>query len=191
VVIIISKSYAFLTAKVVAKMKISHSFSNLTLKKITITMTMTYIDAEYQDNQITVKTAYWQLQLADSQANRKILMVILRGLKFPGTDKHVFTFKEIADALINYRDRRNVNNYWREFEQCEKNIPDYIHRKRKVDQKVIQAVQAELKQNIQAPLAELCEKTNERLGRSDLTSANIRTALEQIPCTVIRKRNAC
>ncbi|SLM30463.1 hypothetical protein MTBBW1_2280005 [Desulfamplus magnetovallimortis] len=147
---------------------------------------MAYINTESHNNQFTVKTPYFKLQLADSNENRKILMVIFRSLQDLETGKHLFTFQMIADTF-GYGDRRNVNNYWREFEQCEKNIPDYIQRKRKVDQEVVQAVQAELKENIQAPLPELCEKTNERLGRSDLTSANIQAALEQIPCTVIRK----
>lgn len=147
---------------------------------------MTYINTKSHDHQITVKTPYWKLQLADSQGNRKILMVILRGLQDPETGKHLFTFQMIAD-VFGYRDRRNVNNYWREFKLCEKNIPDYITRKRKVGQEVVQAVQAVLQKNVLSRLPDLCIKTNERLGRSDLTTGNIQAALDQIPCTVIRK----
>jgi len=147
---------------------------------------MTYLETSQHEGQLTVKTPQWNFQIADTKSNRKVLMVILRSLQNPRTDRPLFTFKKIADAF-GYPDRRNVNNYWRDFEQCGQDILNYIHRKRKVDKNVVQAVQSELAGNIQAKLPELCVKTNERLGRSDLTPENIQTALEQIPCTVIRR----
>jgi len=147
---------------------------------------MTYLNTSHHENQITVKTSQWDLQIADTKSNRKALMVLLRSLRNPVTDRPLFTFKVIADAF-GYPDRRNVNNYWRDFEQCGQDILSYIRRKRKVDENVVQAVKSELAGNIQAKLPELCLKTNERLGRSDLTTENIKTALEQIPCTVIRR----
>ena len=147
---------------------------------------MNSLNTEYHANQITVKAPQWQLTIGDTQTNRKILMVFLRSLQDSATKKHLFTFKVIADAF-NYPDRRNVNNYWRAFERCGRDMFKYILRKRKVDQSVVQAVQSELKGNIQAKLPELCAKTNERLKRSDLKPSNIQAALEQIPCTVIRK----
>ena len=147
---------------------------------------MTYLSSKLHDGQITVKTPHWQLELADTRSNRQVLMVILRAFRNPETGKPLFTFQNIADAF-NYRDRRNVNNYWREFQNCGEDISNYIARKRKVDQKVVRAVQSVLEGNIQAKTSELCCKTNEKLGRSDLSPANIRTALDKIPCTVIRK----
>ena len=147
---------------------------------------MAYLNTEYHANQITVNTPQWKLTIGDTQTNRKVLMVFLRALQDPVKNKHLFTFKKIAEAL-NYPDRRNVNNYWREFEQNGRDVLNYILRKRKVDMTVVQAVELELKGNIQAPLSELCTGTNERLKRSDLTVGNIREALKQIPCTVIRR----
>jgi transposase-like protein len=147
---------------------------------------MSYLETSQHKGQLTVKTPQWNFQIADTKSNRKVLMVILRSLQHPVTERPLFTFKKIADAF-GYPDRRNVNNYWRDFEQCGQDILDYIRRKRKVDENVVQAVQSELAGNIQAKLPELCLKTNERLGRSDLTPENIQTALEQIPCTVIRR----
>ena len=147
---------------------------------------MAYLNAKYHANQITVNSPHWKLTIGDTQANRKVLMVFLRALQEPTKNKPLFTFKKIADAF-NYPDRRNVNNYWREFEQNGRDVLNYILRKRKVDKTVVQAVELELKGNIQAPLSELCTGTNERLKRSDLTVANIQEALKQIPCTVIRR----
>ncbi|MCI5116263.1 MAG: DDE domain-containing protein [Candidatus Electrothrix sp. AW1] len=149
-------------------------------------ITTTYLETSQHEGQLTVKTPQWNFQIADTKSNRKVLMVILRSLQHPVTERPLFTFKKIADAF-GYPDRRNVNNYWRDFEQCGQDILSYIRRKRKVDKNVVQAVQSELAGNIQAKLPELCLKTNERLGRSDLTPENIQTALEQIPCTVIRR----
>jgi transposase-like protein len=147
---------------------------------------MGYLRISLHNDQITIKASQWNLQIADTKSNRKVLMVLLRSLRNPVTDKPLFTFKVIADAF-GYSDRRNVNNYWRDFERCGQDILNYIRRKRKVDESVIEAVKSELAGNIQAKLPELCLKTNERLGRSDLTTENIQTALEQIPCTVIRR----
>ncbi len=136
---------------------------------------MAYLNVKYHANQITVNTPQWNLTIGDTQANRKVLMVFLRSLQDPVKRKPLFTFKKIADAF-NYPDRRNVNNYWREFEKNGRNILNYILRKRKVDLSVVQAVELELKGNIQASLTELCTGANERLKRSDLTVANIREA---------------
>ncbi len=147
---------------------------------------MADLNTTFHENNVTVNTSQWELTINDTQANRKVLMVFLRSLQNPETKKHLFTFKRIADAF-QYPDRRNANNYWREFESCDRDITDYILRKRKVDLAVIEAVESELKGNIQASVPELCAGTNERLNRSDLTPANIRTALEQIPCTAIRR----
>ena len=131
---------------------------------------MTYLNTEYHANQITVNTPQWKLTIGDTPVNRKVLMVFLRALQDPVKNKHLFTFKKIAEAF-KYPDRRNVNNYWREFEQNGRDVLNYILRKRKVDMTVVQAVELELKGNIQAPLSELCTGTNERLKRSDLTVA--------------------
>jgi len=147
---------------------------------------MTYLNTEYHANQITVNTPQWKLTIGDTPVNRKVLMVFLRALQESVKNKHLFTFNKIAEAF-KYPDRRNVNNYWREFEQNGRDVLNHILRKRKVDMTVVQAVELELKGNIQASLSELCTGTNERLKRSDLTVANIREALNQIPCTVIRR----
>ena len=147
---------------------------------------MGYLKVNHHKDQLILKTSQWHLQIADTQSNRKALMVLLRSLRDPVTGRPLFTFKVIADAF-GYPDRRNVNNYWRDFEQCGQDILSYIRRKRKVDENVVQAVRSELVGNIQAKLPELCVKANQRLGRSDLTTENVQTALEQIPCTVIRR----
>jgi len=147
---------------------------------------MAYLEVEYQDGSIRVKTEEWNFELADTKSNKKSCMVWLRGLRSPKNGKVLYTYQEIAEAF-GYSDRRNVNNYWREFEACDKDMLNFLVRKRKVDRTVVEAVGEELKGNLQCSLSHLCTQVNDRLGRSDLTPANIRTALAEVPCTLIRK----
>jgi hypothetical protein len=44
------------------------------------------------------------------------------------------------------------------------------------------------KRDVLAKSGALRIRVNQRLGRKDLTSANLRVALEQIPCTVIHQK---
>lgn len=147
---------------------------------------MTCLKVTYIKDQINVKMSQWDLSIADTATNRKILLVFLRSLKDSVNNKHIFTFQKIADEF-GYADRRNVNNYWRDFEKSDLDILRLITRKRKVDNTVVKAVESELKGNIQASLSELCSQVNKQLKRCDLRPTNIRAALEQIPCTVIRR----
>jgi transposase-like protein len=139
----------------------------------------------YGEKTFVIKTLYgnWELTLEDS--NKKLCLIFLRLLKDPITGKSIYTYKEIADAF-GYADRRNVHNYWQEFCSCEGKFLDFLLRKRKVDLAVVDALKESVLSNIQSSLAQLCRDTNHRLCRSDLTVSNIQTALEQIPCTVIR-----
>lgn len=63
----------------------------------------------------------------------------------------------------------------------------FVLRKRKVDTTVVEGVLHEL---LQAPLAgpaELAPRIQARLGRSDLSAANIEAAWEQISCVPVRR----
>lgn len=51
---------------------------------------------------------------------------------------------------------------------------------------MIEAVAAVLRQPPLAPATELCPLVQERLNREALTPADIRTALQKVPCSVIR-----
>lgn len=147
---------------------------------------MAYLEVEKQDNNLVIKTQYGISEIKDTQENKKAYFIFLRSLRDSERCKPVFTFQEIADAF-GYKDRRDINNYWREFSACGENYRDYLDRKRKVDRTVVEAVESELKADIFSSIGELCRRTNGRLFREDLTEANISAALEQIPCTVIRQ----
>lgn len=63
---------------------------------------------------------------------------------------------------------------------------DYLTRKRKVDSGVVEAVAHELNLDPLAKLTELAQRVNTRLGRDDLTEANIKVAMEQISYARVR-----
>jgi transposase-like protein len=140
---------------------------------------------ERKDSTMVVKTQAGNWEVANTWDNEKVMWIFLRLWQHPEWGGPVYTFQQIADAF-GYKDRQEVNNYWRRFWQCGGEFLRYLLRKRKVDAGVVEVVAAELRKKLWSPLTELCQAVNARMGRADLTPANIEAALEQIPCTVIR-----
>jgi transposase-like protein len=148
---------------------------------------MAHLTIECHDNRVTIRSQAFWCEFLDTWANRKVLFVIVRALRSPETGKPLVTYQELAEGFA-YSDRRNVQNFWQEFEACEADFEAYLRRKRKVDVAVVAAVTEEVRQ---APLeseAVLRERVSARLGRDDLSSVNIHAALAQVPCTVVRSR---
>jgi len=120
------------------------------------------------------------LELPDRWANRRGAMIILRSLCTAEGDR-LMTYEQIADAL-GYADRRNVHNYWMEFEGCGGDLEAFLVRRKKVDAEVV----ARCEQIWQAyPLwsaAQVCEEYRQRWPEpgATLSEANIRTAGHQI-----------
>ncbi|MGK5092262.1 hypothetical protein WDW89_09675 [Deltaproteobacteria bacterium TL4] len=54
--------------------------------------------------------------MSESPENRKIGRIFLRSWRTE-EGKHKYTLQAIAEAF-GYKDRRNVDNYWREFVAC-------------------------------------------------------------------------
>jgi hypothetical protein len=145
---------------------------------------MAFLTVERQDTLFVVKTPAGKWEVAHTWLNEKLFLIFL-GLWQDDTGKAVYTFQEIAEAF-GYADRRNVHNYWQEFVACGREFFAFLRRKRKVDDTVVAAVEAEVRANIWSSLSALCARTNQRLGRSDVTVPNMQAALEQIPCSVLR-----
>jgi len=136
---------------------------------------------------ITTEFGQWVLPNDKEKQNKKSLSIFLRAWRDPQNGKPMFTYQQIADAL-GYGDRRDVNNFWREFEACGAQFRDVLQRKLKVDDTVVEAVTEELRKDLLASAPTLCERVSQKLGRTDLTDANIRAALEKVPCTVVRQQ---
>jgi transposase-like protein len=148
---------------------------------------MAYLDVKFNGDRLEIISQVFCCDIHDTWENRKAWFVILRSLCSPNTGKPLFSYQCIADAFT-YKARQNINNYVREYQQCDENIFDYLRHKRKVDPVVVEAVREELCKDVLAKTGALRIRVNHHLGRHDLTSANIRVALEQIPCTVMRPK---
>ena len=75
------------------------------------------------------------LEMADSWTNRRGLMIFLRTLRRPD-GRPLMSYEGIAQQL-GYPDRRNVHNFWMEFEACGEDLQAYLSRKKKVDGEVV------------------------------------------------------
>lgn len=147
---------------------------------------MASIEVEKQDKRLVIRSQAFCCDIRDTWENRKVVFVVFRLLRATKTGKPLFTYQSLADGF-GYADRRNIHNYIQGFQHCDEDFLAYLRRKRKVDPLVVAAVEQELREEVFIPARDLRNRVNQRLHRGDLTSANIRAALEQIPCTVIRK----
>ena len=138
-----------------------------------------------EDNRFRVK---WQGNstdwLPDTLSNRKAVLVFLRWLRNE-RGKRVFTFQELS-VIVGSQKRQASSGHVEMFRECGCDFLKFLTRKRKVDSQVVEAVSQELQQTPLAMIEELQQQVNTRLGRKDISSANIKAALEQIPCYHIR-----
>jgi len=74
-------------------------------------------------------------ELPDTWANRRGAMILLRGLRrrdgWP-----LVTYEHLAQAL-GYADRRNVHNFWAEFEACGAALAAFLPRRQQVNAEVV------------------------------------------------------
>ena len=141
------------------------------------------LSVEKKDNKFRVVWQDFSLDwLPDTPSDRKSILVHLRSL-LDGRDNHVFTFQELS-VLFDRNNRQASSQHMEDFRECGCYFLQYLFRKGKVDSGVVEAVEQELMG--EANLVELQEGVNARLGRKDLTSANIKVALDQISCEQIR-----
>ncbi len=75
------------------------------------------------------------VEVANTWANRRAMMILLRSVQTPD-GRSLMTYEQIAHAL-GYADRRNVHNYWAEFEACGCDLLAYLNRRKKVDEDVV------------------------------------------------------
>ncbi len=148
---------------------------------------MATLEVQFHEERFDIISQVFCCSIHDTWVNRKVWFVILRSLCSPKTGKPFFSYQSLADAF-RYGARQNINNYVREYEQCDENFFDYLRHKRKVDPVVVEAVRAELTKDLLAKTETVRVQVNQRLGRDDITSDNIRVAFEQIPCTMIRQQ---
>ncbi len=139
---------------------------------------------EVEGQHFRVRTARFSTQwLPDTPSNRHLTVVWLR-LLVDEAGKPLFTLQEVA-ALVGSANRQAASQHLEDFRQCGEDFRAFILRKRKVDTTVVEGVLHELLQTPLAGPTELGPRVNARLGRDDLTVANIESALEQISCVPV------
>jgi len=139
---------------------------------------------EADGSRFRVRTAQFSTQwLPDTPSNRHLTLVWLR-LLVDAHGKPLFTLQELA-VLVGSTNRQAASQHLEDFRQCGEDMRAFVLRKRKVDPTVVEGVLHELLQTPLAGPTELGPRVQARLGRDDLTVANIECALEQISCVPV------
>jgi len=120
------------------------------------------------------------VEMVDTWANRRGLMIVLRGLRTP-EGRPLVTYDRLAEAL-DYADRRNVHNYGMEFEACGSDLEAFLVRRKKVDAEVVARCQQIWQGHPLWSAAQVYKAYKQRWPESGatLSEANIRTAGHQV-----------
>jgi transposase-like protein len=132
-----------------------------------------------QTFQLLLPMGLW-FELPDTPANRRGAMIVLRGVhRRDGWP--LVTYEHLAQQL-GYADRRNVHNFWAEFEACGSDLAAFLLRRKKVDAEVVarceQIWEAHPLWTCAQVLAEFRRRWPEHGAR--LSEQNIRTAGHQV-----------
>lgn len=130
----------------------------------------------------------WWVEMPDTGSNRRGLMIFLRCLR-TAAGRPLVTFERLAEGL-GYADRRNVHNYWMEFEACGGDLEAFLVRQKKVDAEVVARCQQlwqvhPLWTPAQVLAQYRCQWPESGAG---LNEANIRTAGQQVDFLGIQSR---
>ncbi len=93
--------------------------------------------------------------LLKTKANKKVLLVFLR-LLVDRKGKRLLTFQQIAD-LLGYPDRRNVNNFWREFVGFGYDMLKFLQRKKDYEV-LVPEIERFVTKNLHLPVKEMYKR---------------------------------
>jgi transposase-like protein len=121
--------------------------------------------------------------LPDTPSNRHVTVVWLR-LLVDDRGKPLYALQDLA-PIVGSTNRQAASQHLEDFRQCGADMRAFVLRQRKVDPTVVEGVLAELLQTPLAGPTELLARVQRRLGRQDLSVANIESALAQISCVPV------
>jgi transposase-like protein len=143
------------------------------------------LQIEIQNNKFRVIAQEFQTKwLANTPGNRKVVVILLRSLE-DENGKSLFTFQELS-AIVGSDNRQAASQHMEDFRECGEDFYETLNCKRKVDEEVVQAVVAILREEPLAKGVDIQKRVNELLGRRDISAQNVQAALEQISCKEIR-----
>lgn len=115
----------------------------------------------------------------DVGVNRKVAVAFLRSLHRVEDGKALFTLEALS-GIVGSKHRQAASEHTEQFRACGEDFGAFLKRRRKVDEAVVAAVLEAVRTDPVADVEVLRERVQERLGREDLTGANISAALDQI-----------
>jgi transposase-like protein len=123
-----------------------------------------------------------------TESNKYCLILFLRGFKKSSGKQGVFSQEQIARAVPDFdgNTRQSVDDHERRFRESGKDLKQYLSRKRKVDETVVDAVRAEILEQPLRQTTELVRPVNQRLKSEDVNASNITTALDSISLAEVR-----
>ena len=129
-----------------------------------------------------------QFEFSSVSSNKYCLIQFLRGFKNPSGKQGLFSQERIARAIPDFEGttRQSVDDHERRFRESGQDLKEYLNRRRKVDEAVVDAVRAEVLEHPLRQTKDVVNSVNQRLNRDDLNAANIRAALESISVAEIR-----
>jgi hypothetical protein len=99
--------------------------------------------------------------------------------------KPLFTLQQLS-LLVSSQNRQAASQHIEDFRDCGLDFKGLVTRQRKVDEIVVSAVKVELMADPLASIFELRERTNLSLLRNDISSENVKAALESISVKQVR-----
>lgn len=143
------------------------------------------MDVVYNDKVFCIQAQGFFVEFSDTPSNRKVAVIFLRGMR-DAQGKRLFTLEQLA-SIVGSGNRQAASEHVEGFRACGEDFQATLTRKRKVDGPVVEAVRGELMQDPLVEVGVLRERVGARLGRADLSEANIQAALDQISCKELRR----
>ena len=144
------------------------------------------MDVYRKDKRICVEGQGIYASFPDTVANRKAMVVLFRSLRQGRDGGALFTHQELAQ-IVESANRQAASEHVEQFRACGEDLGAFLRRQRKVDQVVVEAVFDVLVEDPLSEMRVIGHRVQERLGRTDLSEANIRAALDQISFLRVRK----
>ena len=141
--------------------------------------TVTPIPEQAEWMWLTLPEGMW-VEMPDTWSNRRSLMIVLRCLR-RREGRPLVSFEQLAEKM-GYADRRNVHNYWMEFESCGGDLEAFLVRRKKVDAEVVARCEPLWQAHPLWSAAQVYEVYPQRWPEqgATLSEANIRAAGHQI-----------
>jgi transposase-like protein len=148
---------------------------------------MAHLTVEIHENTLHIRSQAFCGTFQDTEENRKALFVFLRFLSCPETGKALFTYQQLADAF-GKKDRRDIDNFVREFRQRGGDFFQYLARKSTKKERLVPVIERQI---LAAPLLAIAEQYRifcESHPQERICESTFRSYVNEMAVTKILKR---